>query len=135
MRLYAVCSGSPLGLKSNALPDGSLSASSAQQGYEAKKGRLADPSGWRPMVSDDSQYFQVTFNTAGLKMVGMIDLQGSPGNSSSRLPDCWVTAFTISYRVHQEAWENYTVGGIVKVHSQILSVLPRFGPGCTFLTL
>ena len=72
-------------MENNDIPDSSITASSAETGYEAAKGRLNGISCWKP-TNTKHEYLMVKFATK--VTIVAIATQGSP------IDDCWVERYT-----------------------------------------
>eukprot|EP00057_Strongylocentrotus_purpuratus_P023396 XP_011677870.1 PREDICTED: uncharacterized protein LOC100889795 [Strongylocentrotus purpuratus] len=90
---------SPLGMMSRAIPDASITSSSAIEGSPASEGRLYSlvgmlfmgGEGWTAATSESGQWIQVRLNAA-TNVVGLQTQGGGSGSSQE-----WVTSYAVQY--------------------------------------
>ncbi|XP_031561189.1 lactadherin-like [Actinia tenebrosa] len=97
--------GEPLGMKSKAIPDAALQASSYRPGYPPSNGRLDDDKGWISSSNDVmSPYFQV--NLKETKSISRVCLQGT---NISSFPNggAWIKQLYFSFSLDGSNWTDY----------------------------
>ena len=87
----------------NKIDDGKLTSSSSTVGHEAWRGRLHGQGSWKPEKADPAPNFNITLDSPELSPVNVtyIATQGSPTK------DCWVTTFTIHYKMNGGSLKQY----------------------------
>ncbi len=77
----------PVGIKSNRIPDGQITATNYYPGWEPYKARLNHNTAWSCHNLDQNQYIQVVLNQQ--QYITGVKTQGKN--------DAWVTRYTVEY--------------------------------------
>eukprot|EP00058_Branchiostoma_floridae_P027369 XP_002612860.1 hypothetical protein BRAFLDRAFT_67190 [Branchiostoma floridae] len=89
----------PLGMESGLIPDGSITASSNNDGSEPFRARLNGGGFWSPTIADRERWLQVDLSTI-TRVTGII-IQGNPTGGT------WVTLFRLQYSTDGTTWTTY----------------------------
>ncbi|XP_031570338.1 EGF-like repeat and discoidin I-like domain-containing protein 3 [Actinia tenebrosa] len=91
-----------LGMRSGEIKDSQITGNKSHPNNEPYKGRLGSSTGWMTLVSSPNMFIQVSFEDARRVLTDV-------ASQGSSVYQCWVTEYTIEYKVDRNSldWGTY----------------------------